>query len=203
MSPPAKQLQPEKITEQEYLATEAHAAVKREYIGGEVYAMAGAHRNHNHLTGNLFGEIRSHLKGQSCAVFQSDLRVKVEQDYFYPDVVVDCVGQQDYWTDTPVIIVEVLSKSTRQMDKTFKRHAYCRLPTLQEYLLIEQDLVEIEVWRRQGMYWEQSIYYLGDQLTLHSIGLTLAVHDIYERVQNPDMLEWLKQQADMPDSTDH
>ncbi|HNP03093.1 MAG TPA: Uma2 family endonuclease, partial [Agitococcus sp.] len=100
------------------------------------------------------------------------------------------------YTQYPTLIVEVLSKSTRQHDKTFKRQAYCQIATLQEYLLIEQDFVEIERWYRvDEKHWEQTVHYLGDDICFSSIGLTVAVEDIYRRVKNEDMTAWLEKKA--------
>lgn len=180
------------ISEQDYLKAELASDIRHEYIEGEVYAMVGAHRDHNRITGEVFRILANHLQGKPCQPYSSDMKVKVGKNFFYPDVMVDCSGQeQDYYTEYPVIIVEVLSKSTRQHDKTFKRLAYFQIPTLKQYVLIEQDFVEIEFWFKdeQGI-WQQSVYYLGDEIPFSSIGLNVAVEDIYQRVQNEDMLAW-------------
>jgi Uma2 family endonuclease len=87
----------------------------------------------------------------------------------------------------------VLSNSTRQHDKTFKRDLYFSIPSLQEYVLIEQDIAEIEVWRRaDNNIWLQTAYYLGDEIHFASIDFTIAVEDIYQRVKNADMQTWLE-----------
>ncbi|RZK15358.1 MAG: Uma2 family endonuclease, partial [Flavobacterium sp.] len=131
------------ISEQEYLEGELLTDIKHEYIEGEVYAMAGAHRNHVRLSDNVLGILLAHLKGKPCQPFGSDMKVKVGKNYFYPDVIVDCSDDEhDYYTKFPTIIVEVLSKSTRQKDKTLKRDLYLTIPTLQEYIMIEQDFVD-------------------------------------------------------------
>lgn len=190
----AKDYNTHRMSEQDYLDSELYADSKREYINGHVYAMAGAHRNHNHISGNLFREISTFLKGKPCAVFQSDLRVKAEHNYFYPDLVVDCTGTDDYFTDSPVLIVEVLSASTRRTDETTKRNAYRHIATVQEYLLIEQDVVDIEIIRRSNG-WVSERFYMGDSIVLQSIGLTVSVVDIYDRVVNADVNRWLTEQA--------
>lgn len=193
MSPPAKDYLAQQMSEQEYLESEPYSEFRREYIDGYVYAMAGAKNNHNLLSGNVFAALHLHLRGNPCRPYMSDMKTKVDNNYFYPDVIVDCsqLSGDSVYTESPTILVEVLSKSTRQTDKTIKRYAYTRLPSLQEYMLIEQDFVEIELWRRSGEYWEQSTYYLGDVISFDSIGLSLSVEDIYERVQNEDMTKWL------------
>ena len=95
-------------------------------------------------------------------------------------------NDNDYYTESPVIIVEVLSKSTRRMDETAKKFAYQTLPTLEEYVLIEQDFVDVEVCRRSEG-WVSHHYFMGDNVTFDSLGLTLSVTDIYERVENDDV----------------
>ncbi len=184
------------LSEQQYLAGEPNSPIKHEYIDGGVYAMAGASANHNLITGNIFGELRNHLKGQPCRPFTSDMKVKIGSRYFYPDVLVDCADYagDDQFTETPTLIVEVLSKSTRRMDETTKRSSYSQIDSLQEYILIEQDIVDVEVVRR-STGWRSEHFFMGDQLTLESVGLNLSVAEIYDRVKNTDVTDWLLQQA--------
>lgn len=183
------------ITEADYLAGEQDGQQKHEYIDGQVYAMSGASANHNRLAGNLYGELRQHLKGQPCQAYTADMKVKIDTRYFYPDVMVDCSAVDGYFTETPIILIEVLSKSTKQTDKTIKLDTYTSIPTLQEYLLVEQDFVEIELLRRRTG-WKAEHYFLGDSIVFESIGLQLTVAEIYERVTNDDMNEWLVAQKD-------
>ena len=182
------------ISEDEYLAGEQHSEVKHEYIDGYVYEMSGVHSNHNLIVGNVSGEFRNHLKGKPCRPYMSDMKVRIGSKYFYPDVLVDCSDINGYYTETPKILVEVLSKSTRRTDKNLKRMAYTQINSLEEYVLIEQDVAEIEVMRKVDG-WQPQYYYLGDEITFQSIGLTLAVEEIYERVQNVDVAEWLQEKA--------
>lgn len=183
------------ITEADYLAGEQDGQQKHEYIDGQVYAMSGASANHNRLAGNLYGELRQHLKGQPCQAYTADMKIKIDTRYFYPDVMVDCSAVDGYFTETPIILIEVLSKSTKQTDKTIKLDTYTSIPTLQEYLLVEQDFVEIELLRRRTG-WKAEHYFLGDSIVFESIGLQLTVAEIYERVTNDDMNEWLVAQND-------
>lgn len=182
------------ITEADYLEGEKTSPVKHEYVDGHIYAMAGAHSNHNLITGNVHGEFRSHLKGKSCRAYMSDMKVRLNNGskYYYPDVLVNCPPVNGYFTETPTIIVEVLSNSTRRIDETEKRMAYMQIETLEEYVLIAQDFVQIEVIRKSEG-WKSSKYFLGDEVTFNCIGLTLSVADIYDGVDNTDMVEWLKQ----------
>ncbi len=140
----------ELISVEDYLTDELARDIKHELIDGVIYAMAGASANHERISGNIAAEFRSHLKRTPCESFSSDMKVKVGSRFFYPDVLVDCSfdESQPYYTESPVIIVEVLSKSTRRMDETTKLMSYINIPSLQEYVLIEQDFVDIEVVRR-------------------------------------------------------
>ncbi len=179
------------MTEEEYLQSELTSEVKREYIDGQVYAMTGAKHNHNFISGNMFSNFRNHLKGTPCASFMADTKVRLGKNYVYPDVLVDCskMSGDDYFSTSPVIIVEVLSKSTRMRDTTTKLIQYINLPSLKEYVLIEQDFVSVQVLRKSH-HWQPEYFYLGDSVTFESIGLVLTVEEIYDRVDNADMNEF-------------
>ena len=157
-------LKDDRITIEEYLQGELLSEIKHEYIDGYVYAMAGAKLNYERIAGNLLGEFRQHLKNTPCEVVSSDFKVYVTNaKFFYPDVMVICNhenGSDDY-TDKPILIVEVLSNSTQRKDRTIKRLSYQSLVTLQEYVLIEQDFVDIEICRR-SLGWKSEHYFLGD-----------------------------------------
>lgn len=180
------------ISVEDYLDGELIAETKHELIDGAVYAMVGTSGNHQRIAINVLAEFRSHLKNLPCEPFGSDMKVRVDSNFFYPDAIVDCHfdESQPYYTETPIIIVEVLSKTTRRNDKTVKLANYLKLPTLQEYVMIEQDYVEVEVLRRSEG-WVSKHYYLGDDVTFEAIDLTLPVEVIYQRVHNEDMLAFL------------
>jgi Uma2 family endonuclease len=181
------------LSEEEYLAGELISEIKHEYIDGVAYAMAGASANHGRIIANLVAKLHPHLANTPCEPFASDMKVKVGRNYFYPDVIVDChkQGGDDYYTESPVIIVEVISKSTRKTDRALKRSAYQGITSLQEYVLIEQDIVEIEICRRAN-HWQSEVYFLGDNIYFAAINLTVSVEEIYARVVNADMAEFLK-----------
>jgi len=180
------------ISEQEYLASELVSNEKHEFINGDIFAMAGASTNHNRIVANMVSEFRTILKGTPCEPFASDMKAKVGVNYFYPDVTVVCDHQanNDGITDAPKIIVEVLSQSTRRLDHTLKRNAYQSLESLQEYVVIEQDVVDIEVCRRSNQ-WRPEHFYLGDEVFFESIDVKVPVVEIYDRVVNKDVQEYL------------
>ena len=186
------------ISIQDYLEGELISTLKHEYIDGQVYAMAGASVSHNRIVANLSRELGNQLRNTPCEPFGSDMKVRVEDDFFYPDVTVVChQASNDYGVaETPVIIIEVLSKTTRKVDNTLKRLAYQSLPSLQELVVIEQDFVDIEVCRRAN-HWQSEHYYLGDEVTFSAIDVRVPVLAIYERVVNEDVTSYLKALQDM------
>jgi len=183
----------EPLSVEGYLESELLSPVKREFINGDIYAMAGASSNHNRIVTNLAGELRTGLKNTPCEVFVSDMKVQVKSDFFYPDVLVVCHHQANDQgvAESPLILVEVLSKSTRRIDHTLKRTAYQQLPSLMEYVVIEQDFVDVEVCRR-SRHWQSEHFYLGDEIFFKAIELRLSVAEIYDRVDNKDMLAYLQ-----------
>ncbi|WMP16533.1 Uma2 family endonuclease [Thiothrix lacustris] len=188
MPPLAHQL--DYLSVDDYLAGERESEQKYEYVDGKAYAMAGASANHNFIAGNLYALIWNHQRGKSCFPMTSDMLVKTTAKRFrYPDLMVVCdddPSQDTYVRESPILIVEVLSGSTHRKDKTEKRAEYLALPSLLEYVLIEQDIAEVVVQRRSEA-WRSTYYYPGSTVTLESIGLTVPVEAIYERVDNADM----------------
>ncbi len=191
--------QPDYLSVEAYLAGERQSEQKYEYVDGKTYAMAGASANHNFIASNLYASIWNHQRGKPCFPMTSDMLVKTAAQRFrYPDLMVVCnddPSQDAYVRESPILIVEVLSGSTHRKDKTEKRAEYLALPSLLEYVLLEQEIAEVVVQRRSEA-WRSSYYYPGSSVTLESIGLTLAVETIYERVDNADMrLFWAESSA--------
>ena len=184
------------ITEEEYLKGELTSEIKHEYIDGYVYAMSGASKNHDRIAGNVLRKFGNHLEKSPCEPFTSDMKVKVGTKYFYPDVTVVCddKSQAEYYTESPAILVEVLSKSTRRRDEKLKRMIYQTIPTLQEYVLIEPDFVDVEICRRSEG-WVSNHYFMGDEVTFESIALTVSVEEIYARVDNEDVRTYFEEKA--------
>ncbi|ONG38723.1 hypothetical protein BKE30_11175 [Alkanindiges hydrocarboniclasticus] len=171
------------LTEQEYLQGELQSQTKHEFVHGEVFAMVGASAGHNLISGNVFAELRAHLKGKSCRPYINDMKVKIAQNFYYPDVVVDCsqISNDAYFVETPILIVEVLSASTKMYDKTFKLQQYQQIPTLQEYVMIEQETQLVEVLSRLDG-WQPHYYEPHESFILQSVGLTLLVADVYDGI---------------------
>lgn len=185
------------ITEQSYLDSELLSEVKREYLDGQVYSMAGTSKNHDIIATNLARQFGNHLQDSPCQFYGPDLRIKTStKSYRYSDGMVVCEDSGDAFrnkstTESPVIIVEVLSKNTRHMDKGVKLLEYINIPPMKEYVMIEQDFVSIDVLRRSEG-WILRNYTLGDPIYFESIELALSVEEIYHRVKNDDIVQFLK-----------
>ncbi|WP_404359921.1 Uma2 family endonuclease [Methylotuvimicrobium sp. KM1] len=186
-----------RLSEADYLEGERDGQLRHELIDGVAYAMTGASDKHNKIAVNLTFQLMAALrkKGSGCFPYSMDMKVKVQNDFYYPDVMVVCDRQDhesDYYKTHPVVIVEVLSPGTRRIDKTLKRQAYQSLESLQEYVLVEQDKAEIEVFTRQSG-WQAAYYYLGDTIHFESIDASISVEDIYYQVDNDDVLAFIQQ----------
>ena len=188
-----------KVTVEEYLAGERDSEVKHEYVNGQVYAMAGASLRHNLICTNITALLWMPLQGKPCYPVTADMLIKTSDSQFrYPDVQVICdddPSDDEYVRESPVLIVEVLSRSTRRFDKTEKRAEYLTLSSLQEYILIEQDFAEVEVQRRSNK-WRSEYYYLGQDIHFESVDVTMSVEAIYQRVDNKDVEAYLLAKQD-------
>ena len=179
------------ISIEEYFAQEETAELRSEYYCGDVFAMAGGTPNHNRITVNLASLLNSQFRGRPCEAFSSDLRVQVARDvhYTYPDVAVVCgelilaEGRTDTITN-PVVIMEVLSESTRDYDRGSKFTAYRSIETLTDYILIDQDTIHIEYFSKEldGAWRLREFFNSEEVVEITSIEATLLVKVVYERV---------------------
>lgn len=180
------------VSPEEYLAAELLSEVRHEYLGGNVYAMAGASNRHNRIAGNCFASLHRQLSGQPCEPFNSDTKVRVlfpsHTRFYYPDGMVVCNSNpaDDSFQDQPVVIAEVVSESTRRTDMNEKREAYLSIPTLKVYLLIEQDQPRVSVHRRQQQGFAAELFTgLDTVVPLNEIDADLPLKELYERVEFP------------------
>lgn len=180
----------ELITVEDYLAGELASPVKHEYVGGVVYAMAGARNAHNLIATNALVAFGTRLRGQPCRPFNSDtklrLRLPSHVRFYYPDVSVICRSnpQVDSFQDEPAVIVEVLSRATRRIDEGEKKDAYLTIPSLAVYALVEQERPAVIAFRRGQLGFVREVYQgLDAVLPLDEIGITLPLAEIYETVE--------------------
>ena len=174
-----------RLSREEYLEMESASPVKHEYIGGCVYAMTGTSDAHNFISLNIASILRNHLKGSPCRVFMADVKVNLEQAdaFYYPDVMVSCEKSPNpYYREQPSLIVEVLSTSTAKFDAGDKRRDYQSLPSLQEYVLVSQECMDVRVWRRGESGWTVTIYTDGGVVPFNSVDLEIPIEQIYEEV---------------------
>jgi Uma2 family endonuclease len=182
---------PSLLTPGEYLELERKSAFRSEYIAGRMYAMSGASRRHSLITGNLYRELSTQLLGRRCEAHMIDLRLKVSPSgmYTYPDIVAICgeVLLEDEHFDTllnPTVIVEVLSGSTEAYDRGEKFAHYRRIDSLREFVLVAQDKIRVEHFRREGQEWVLSEVSGPDaMLHLGSIDCHVPVAAIYDKVE--------------------
>jgi Uma2 family endonuclease len=182
------QLKPLNLTVSEYLQLELESEIRHEYIAGEVYAMAGASEEHDLICGNIYVKLRQHLRGSGCRVFSSDMKVKIEEldIFYYPDISVSCDDgdREKYFKKSPCLLVEVLSNGTKRTDKHEKLVNYLEIQSLQEYVLVSQDRVKVEVYRQDDNgNWNATVLGEGDVLSLESVGLKMTVGEVYEDVE--------------------
>ncbi|QHV01154.1 Uma2 family endonuclease [Synechocystis sp. B12] len=186
---PATQL--DFYTPEQYLALEATALERSEYIDGEIIPMVGALPNHNLIIGNFYAALNFALKRKPYYVFVTDQRLWIPslRIYTYPDIMVvsgDLIlqaGRKDTITN-PMLIVEVLSQSTQSYDQGKKFKAYRSIPSFQEYVLIDQSDMHIEVYSRQDNgQWLLSEWNGNDAiLQLSKIDFEIALADVYDKV---------------------
>lgn len=173
---------------------ERASEVRHEYSAGEVFAMAGATREHNLLAGNAFALLWNALRSRPCEVYPADLRVWIPatEQYVYPDVSVACDGPrfEDDTLDTllnPAVIVEVLSESTEDYDRGAKFDGYQTVESLRDYVMVAQRVVRVVHYAREGDgSWRMKVYGPGQALTLTACDVRLAVDELYERVRPRD-----------------
>lgn len=184
MSGAATQLQ---VPYAEYLRLEQQSTTKHEWIGGDVFAVAGGSPEHARLQAALAGVLRGALAGRPCVVFGADLRIRSRETEIatYADASVVCGRIETHPEDSdavtnPVLVIEVLSPSTDAYDRGQKAAHYRRLPSLKEYVLVAQDAPRIEVFRRSdGGRWEFLEAGTAESLTLESVGCTISVDEVF------------------------
>jgi Uma2 family endonuclease len=176
------------VTPEEYLEEEELAERKSEYRNGEVFLMAGTSSSHNLIVTNLVVELASQLRKRPCKVYSQDLRLRVSPTglYTYPDVMVTC-GDEQFLngprTSTllnPILIVEVLSDSTRDYDRGEKFEHYRRLASLKEYLTVDQAKAHVDHWKFQEVgSWLLHEFHQPEDVIELEFAVTLRLADFY------------------------
>jgi len=178
------------ISVEDYLAGELVSPIKHEYLGGVVYAMAGARNIHNTIASNTLGSLYARLRGRPCQPYNSDTKIRVRLPthlrFYYPDASVVCRQNDpnESYQDDPAVIVEVLSRGTRRLDEGEKKDAYLTIPSLAVYLLIEQESAAAVLYRRTEQGFVREVYQgISAVVPLPEIEAELPLADVYERVE--------------------
>ncbi|MCU0358531.1 MAG: Uma2 family endonuclease [Cyclobacteriaceae bacterium] len=184
-----------RFTVEEYLEFEKSSPEKHEFFRGEIFLMSGAGPRHNVIFSNLFGELAQRLKGKPCRPYGSDQRIYVEQNtlFTYPDISIICgeivaSAPDEETAVNPVVLIEILSPSTRNYDKGDKFKLYRGIPTLKEYILVDSEAIAVEIYRiNERNHWElEECTALENQLMIPSLSISIPLADIYEGSKLPN-----------------
>jgi Uma2 family endonuclease len=177
-----------RFTPEEYFAWEEQQLERHEYMDGEVYAMTGGTIDRGDIAGNFLALLKPHMRGRGGKTLNSDCRVQIvgSAKFVYPDVSVTC-DERDRTTTQyityPCLIIEVLSPTTEAYDRGNKFKLYRNNPSLQEYVLVSAEAIEIELFRRTDTDdWKIINYQAGDTVELKSINLSFQIEQIYEDI---------------------
>jgi Uma2 family endonuclease len=174
---------------EDYLAYESEQPEKHEFVRGEIFAMAGARRAHVTVSLNLASAFKTHLRGTPCRTYMADMKVRVEAADcgFYPDVMVSCDARDhaaDLYLSHPILVVEVLSDSTAAYDRGNKFADYRKLPSLQEYVIVDIDSRRVECFRRNAdKHWVLFDFEGDGECEFASIGFSMPLAAVFEDVE--------------------
>lgn len=189
---PAIAYSKQKISIEEYLEMETATLEKHEYYKGEVFAMSGAKLPHNTITRNLSGLLFAKLKGKTCKPFGSDLRIHIPSNtlFTYPDISIICddvktLNDDEFNAINPAVIIEVLSKTTKNYDRGEKFKLYRDIDTLKEYILVDSESLHIEIFRlNENNHWELEEYNNTENfLEIKTIYESIPIAEIYDGVK--------------------
>jgi Uma2 family endonuclease len=177
------------VSIEDYLAGELDSQVKHEYLGGVVYAMAGARNVHNLIATNCLVAFGNRLRSTPCRPYNSDTKIRIQLPtqvrFYYPDASVICKPNppDETFQDQPAIVVEVLSRKTRRIDAGEKKDAYLTIPSLSVFLLVEQELAAVTIYRRTAQGFVQEAYRDRETIPLSEIGAELPLAEIFDGVK--------------------
>jgi Uma2 family endonuclease len=179
MGDPAVQLAPGSF--EEFLAWESQQPQRHEFVGGEVRAMVGASKDHNRTVRRVARRLEDHLSGSACEVFTEDIKLRVEEYSFYPDVIVACDPrdrEDKYAVTHPKLVIEVLSPSTAAYDLSVKLQSYRSIATLEEALFLDQEQGRAVLLRRDTLGWRIVDLARQDTLSLQSVGFSAPLEEL-------------------------
>jgi len=189
------------LTVQEYIQQEIETGTKYEYHNGKIYALAGGTLNHGLICGNVYSELRNKLKEKDskCLPFNSEIKLNIDKSnsYVYPDTMVICGEIESSKVDknsvtNPILIIEVLSKSTAEYDRGDKFHLYRQIPTFKEYVIIEQKkhVVDVHYKHDNSDLWKITRYEGLDKIVkFQSVGIEITMEELYYRTNLEEITE--------------
>ncbi|MCP4351234.1 MAG: Uma2 family endonuclease [Desulfobacterales bacterium] len=186
------QLERKFVSPEEYFDMEEAAEYKSEYYHGEIFAMSGASHNHNMIAVNILASLYNSLRDSGCVVYPSDMKVQIEkaEHYAYPDVSIVCgdiefADNRDDTVINPVVIFEILSKSTKNYDKGDKFKSYRKISSLRDYILVDQYNCSVEYFYKNdaGKWTLDEFEELTESFKIRSVGAELSLNDVYYRAK--------------------
>lgn len=173
----------------EYLEGEQQSQVRHEFIGGVVYAMSGGTMAHNRAMQRMAEALSRRRGAHGCEITVADMKVSIpnQSRYYYPDVMLVCepVADSAIAVENPCLIVEVLSPSTEATDRREKWLAYQSINSLREYILVDPDKAQIELWRRQSLGWKHELLDINDHFLVECLEAWIPVAELYAAPANP------------------
>jgi len=172
----------------DYLAGERVSDVRHEYAAGQVFAMAGGSKRHNRISLKLASLLQA--SAGPCITHMADVLVRIDQVFYYPDLMVVCEPNSDAYVETnPCLIVEVLSDSTEAIDRREKLYNYQRIAHLQAYVLVAQNERRVDVFRRAGKVWTFETHTGDNEITLDCPALSFTLDQLYSGMDVPAIFE--------------
>lgn len=170
-------------SDEEYFLFEEKSEVKHEFVNGNLIEISGANKYHNKITLQTALLLKNILKQTNWEIFINGYKVKnVDGNYFYPDLIISHPDTETYFTEQPILIVEVLSETTRKYDLTDKFIQYQKINTLHYYLCVESEQqVIIFYFKNNDGEWMTETYTRDeDILQLNQLGISFTLQQIYK-----------------------
>ncbi len=179
------QLQQRSMTPAEFLAWEAKQELKWEFDGFQPVAMTGVTDAHGAIQVNLITALNVRLRGRRCYLRGPEVKVEIGPKYRYPDAFVSCtrVAPTATIAAEPVVIFKILSESTAKTDRTTKLVEYQSLPSVQRYVLVEQDQALVTVITRVGSDWNIKLLNAAGTLSMPEIDAEIPIAELFEGLE--------------------
>ncbi len=174
------------LSVEEYIEFELASPVRHEYVGGMIYALSGVTRRHNRIAMNIARELDTASQGSPCRVHIAEVRLRIVDTHYYPDLMVACGQEPDdpYIEDAPCLVVEVTSPSTEAIDRREKLMIYKQIPSLRAYLIVDQDQRRVDrFWRNDAGEWHRAEILGTGMVPVPCPETELSLDEIYARVE--------------------